>query len=69
MKLLIGHACIVQTIDGRILMRNLQLGPRDVSFNLVSTNLQIKTNNSIIYDVELVSAAPILWHRRKDIHS
>jgi hypothetical protein len=65
-KLLVGHDCIVQTTDGQILMRNLQGGPRDDSFNLVPTNLQSKIKNAIIYDVELASAAPIIWHRRKE---
>ena len=50
----------------RIVMRNLQRGPRANSYNLIAINLQTKIKNSIIYDVELVSAAPILWHRRKE---
>lgn len=65
-KSLVGYDCIVQTTDGRILMRSLQRGPRDTSYNLVSTNLQAKAKNAIIYDVELASAAPIIWHRRKE---
>jgi len=63
---LIGYDCIVQTVDGRIYMRNLQRGPRENSFNLVATNLQAKTQNAIIYDVELASAAPVIWHRRRE---
>ena len=65
-KALIGYDCVVQTSDGQILMRNLQCGPRDDSFNLVPTNLQAKTKNTIIYDVKLASAAPIIWHRRRE---
>lgn len=65
-KLLIGYDCIVQTADGKIYMRNLQHGPRDNSFNLVSTNLHANAINTIIYDVEVASAAPIIWHRRKE---
>lgn len=61
---LIGWDCVVQTNDGRILMRNLHQGPRSNSFNLISTNLQAKVKDSIIYDVELVAAAPVIWHRR-----
>lgn len=63
---LVGYDCIVQTIDGRIAMRNLQRGPRSNSFNLISTNLHTKTKDAIIYDVELANAAPILWHRRNE---
>lgn len=64
--LLVGYDCIVQVNDGRILMRHLQQGPRYDSFNLVSTNLQSKVQNAVIYDVKLASAAPIVWHRRKE---
>jgi DNA-binding XRE family transcriptional regulator len=64
---LIGYDCIVQIVDGRIVFRNLQRGPRNGSFNLVSTNLQAGSKNTVIYDVELVSAAPVLWHRRRNI--
>lgn len=66
-KSLITWDCIVQTNDGRIMMRNLQPGPRVNSFNLISTNLHTKVKDAIIYDVNLVVAAPILWHRRKDV--
>jgi len=65
-KSLVGYNCIVQVNDGRIVMRNLQHGPRDGSFNLVPTNLQAKAKNAVIFDVELASAAPIVWHRRKE---
>jgi hypothetical protein len=63
-KSLIGYDCIVQTKEGLILVRNLQPGPREISFNLIATNLQTKARNVLLYDVELVSAAPIIWHRR-----
>jgi transcriptional regulator with XRE-family HTH domain len=63
---LVSWDCIVQINDGRIVMRKLQLGPRNNSYNLISTNLQTKAKDAIIYDVELISAAPILWHRRKE---
>ena len=65
-KSLVTWDCIVQTNDGRIMMRNLQAGPRIKSFNLIPTNLHTKVKDSIIYDVEIVTAAPIIWHRRKD---
>ena len=63
---LVSWDSIVQTSDGRIMMRNLQRGPRNNSYNLISTNLHTKVKDAIIYDVELVAAAPILWHRRKE---
>lgn len=63
---LVSWNCIVQISNGEILMRNLQAGPRPNSFNLISTNFQTKIKNAIIYDVELVAVAPILWHRRQE---
>jgi hypothetical protein len=63
---LIGYDCIVQTSDGRIFMRHLQRGPREHSFNLITTNLQSKIADKVIYDVELAAAAPIVWHRRRE---
>lgn len=66
LKSLISLDCIVQIKDGRILVRRLQSGPKNKTFNLVGTNLQSKSNTSIIYDVEVHSAAPIIWHRRRE---
>lgn len=63
---LISWDCIVQLTDGRVMMRNLQRGPRDNSYNLIPTNLQTNVQNALIYDVELVAAAPVIWHRRKE---
>lgn len=65
-KSLITWDCIVQTSDGRILLRNLQSGPRTNSFNLISTNLHTKAKDAIVYDVNLVIAAPVLWHRHQE---
>lgn len=65
-RALINLDCIVQIKDGRIMMRRLQAGPRANTYNLVGVNLQSKTSNTIIYDVEIHSAAPIIWHRRKE---
>lgn len=62
---LISLDCIVQLNDGRVLMRNLQAGP-DSSFNLIPTNLKTQTCDALFYSVELIAAAPVLWHRRKD---
>jgi DNA-binding transcriptional regulator YiaG len=65
-KTLLSMDCIVQTNSGQIMMRNLQPGPRENSFNLISTNLHTRVKDAIVYDVNLVVAAPIVWHRRKE---
>ncbi len=61
-----GYDCIIHIADGLIVLRSLQTGPRKGSYNLVSTNLRTNVKNSIIHDVEVVSAAPVIWHRRKE---
>lgn len=65
-KQLIDLDCIIQTKDGRLVMRRLQAGPRDNTYNLLAINLQARTAGAIIYDVEILAAAPVVWHRRKE---
>lgn len=65
-KTLLGMDCIVQTKDGSLLLRTLQTGPREGSYNLVCKNAYWLGKDSLSYDVEVVSAAPIIWHRRKN---
>lgn len=65
-KSLVGWDCIAQLSDGRIVMRNLQPGPKEGSYNLVPTNLQTKVKDAILYDISVLVVAPILWHRRQE---
>lgn len=65
-KSLLTWDCIVQTIDGRILMRNLQPGSKDNLFHLISTNLKTTAKDAFVFDVELAVAAPVIWHKRKE---
>jgi len=62
---LFGINCIIHTKDGRLLVRQLQHGPSKFSYNLIPTNFTDKVKDIIVYDVQLTSAAPIIWHRRK----
>jgi len=62
---LVGKCCIIQTCDGRKLVRYLK---NDVTLNkymLVCTNPQTQVVNPVIYATEIVSAAPIIRHYRK----
>jgi len=65
-RALVGLDCILQTKDGRIVMRRLQAGPSANTYNLVGVNLLSSSKNAIIYDVEIHAAAPIIWHRRRE---
>lgn len=62
----IGLDCIVQTKDGRTFFRNLRRGPKEDSYCLVCSNSHADIKDVVYYDVELFSAAPVIWHRRKD---
>jgi len=66
---LLNQYCIVQTTDGKILVRFLKAGSAPNKFMLLCTNSQTTVNNPTLYDVELASAAPILRHYRKFNHS
>lgn len=63
---LIGKDCIVNTENGLLLLRNLRQGTTDNHYTLISLNAFTQSNNSILYDIKITSAAPIYWHRKKD---
>lgn len=63
---LVGMDCIVKTIDGDVLLRNLKKGSSQDRYTLVCTNPHTTVEKPTLYDVELLAAAPILWLRRRD---
>jgi hypothetical protein len=63
----IGHDCILQTTDYKILFRRLQKGIVKDKFSLICINIQSSLHTQNIYDVDLQFAAPIIWHRRQKI--
>lgn len=62
----IGKDCIVQTEEGRIFLRNVRKGSLPNCYHLVCTNHHTQIEDSVLYNVKLISAAPIIWHRKKD---
>ena len=56
-----GVECVVQTRDGRKLVKVLARGRKRGTFNLVSVNDAVPTER----DVELEWVAPVVWHRLK----
>jgi phage repressor protein C with HTH and peptisase S24 domain len=54
-----GAECVVQTLDGRKLVKLLERGSRPGVFTLVSVNSSIP----IEHDVELEWVAPVVWHK------
>ena len=61
----IGKNCIVVTLDNQILCRRVAQGNGTGNFNLYSINPNTLANPPHLYDVKLVSAAPItrVWKR------
>ena len=64
---IVGRDCIVETKHGEKLLRNVRAGKnKNRSYTLVCTNPEITTKPSVISDVELIYAAPVVWHRKKE---
>lgn len=60
----IGHVCIVETQMGEILTRLVRRGSQEGVYNLQCMHLYTDLPKPVLYDVELSSAAPVIWHRR-----
>jgi DNA-binding XRE family transcriptional regulator len=65
-QLIIGQDCIVETERGEILLRNIREGMELDTYTLVCNNPSISKRKSIILNVRLDYAAPVIWHRKKD---
>lgn len=60
----LGECCIVETSEGEILVRCIKQGESPDRYNLFCANLDAEVENPVIYDVVVVSAAPIIRHYR-----
>lgn len=63
---LIGYDCIVETINNEFLLRRLKAGSTPDVYTLLCTNPDTTVKTPTLYDVELISVAPVIWHRRHD---
>lgn len=59
--------CIVQTIENTILFRRLKKGSQPGLYNLICINPNTTVFETTLYNQTLMSAAPVIWHRRKNI--
>jgi hypothetical protein len=63
-KKTVNFDCIVQIIgEKEPLLRNVRYGSEKDHYNLIASNATSK--QTTLYDVELISSAPIIWLRRK----
>lgn len=61
---LIGTDCIVQIDEGMIFVRGLCKRRVKGTYTLMCSNPKTMVVRPVIYDVKIIFAAPILWHRR-----
>jgi len=62
----IGQICLVQLIDGKLLVRELQSSQVANRYQLRYLHAEF-ADELKVQEVELISIAPITWHRRKDL--
>jgi DNA-binding transcriptional regulator YiaG len=61
---LIGLDCILVTKEGELLVRRLKSMDAPGLYTLSNLNMNTTVLRPVLYQVELVSAAPIIWARR-----
>ncbi len=65
-KSVLGLDCIVQTISGSTLFRRVKQSARPGLYNLLCINPSTTVIETTLYNQSLISAAPVVWHRRGD---
>ena len=63
----IGLTCIVQTSDGKEMLRSLRKGENKRLYTLLCTNPNTKLQKPTLYNISLNYAAPIIRHYRQYI--
>ena len=58
--------CIIELTDGKMLTRYLKPGALEDRYTLVSLNTYSHVDDTILANIEIVSAAPIIITRKKD---
>lgn len=62
----VNHDCIIYLKNGERFFRRLIKGNAN-NYNLTCLNPNENTCEPVLYNVEIESAAPIIWHRWKDV--
>ncbi len=65
MNRFIGNMCIIELENNLIIPRLLQKSSKEGTYNICCTNPITTASPLNYYNVNVVSVAPILWHRRK----
>lgn len=64
---LVGLDCIIQTTEGETLLRNIRKVEKEDLYTLACVNPNTTVDKPILYEVKLLSAAPVIWARRKNL--
>jgi hypothetical protein len=67
MQIALSYPCIVETQMGQIFIRLVRAGSKEGLYTLQCSNLSTQLQKPTLYDVELSSVAPIIWHRRTSL--
>lgn len=59
--------CIVKTAKNITLFRRLKKGSQPGLYNLMCTNPSTTVFKTTLYNQSLISVAPVVWHRRRNI--
>ncbi len=62
----VGLDCIVQTADNQTLLRRVKKCAQPGRYDLVCTNPNTTVPAFVLSAQELVSSAPVVWHRSRD---
>lgn len=65
----IGKYCIVQTQEYGNILRQVMPGDDPNLYNLLAINYQTKVKRPVLYNIAILSAAPVIWTRKIDILS
>ncbi len=66
---LVGRNCVVEMATNEILLRRIQRCNHLGSYTLSCINPDTSVRQPTLYEQKLISAAPIIWHRRPDYYS
>lgn len=62
----IGRDCIIETKENEVLLRRLKAGSQPGVYTLICLNSDTNVSEYALHDREILSAAPVIWLRRKD---
>jgi HTH-type transcriptional regulator, cell division transcriptional repressor len=62
----VGMDCIIETKENEVLLRRLKAGSQSGVYTLICLNPNSYVTEYALHDREILSAAPVIWFRRKD---